>query len=214
MLSILKSCFSNNKIDKSNQTKIVDGVEIKVINNEIVNKAEIEDEIEDEIDIELDDEIENQNNIVVKAEKHCSYCKDINHTISKCDKMNYELEKITQYCSLIENQNNIPETRKYLQSINNTIISRYAVKNKIRRFMYNNCFQYYVNNIEPCKNIFYKNVELIIGYLCVLPLHPEIRIKKVSQPKAPQPVHCHKNHNNGNFGVFVGTQGVGVGFML
>ncbi len=165
-------------------------------------------------DEEFDDIIlYNEINIQVKKEKHCSFCKDPSHTITKCDKMNYEIDKITEYCSIIENQINIPETRKYLQSIDSVIINRYVTKNKIKDYMYNNCYQYYNNNIKLTRNTNQKNIELIIGYLCVLPLHPEIRNKKEPKNKK-QIVHCHKNHNNNNIGLFVGTQGVGVGFML
>lgn len=148
-----------------------------------------------------------------KKEKCCSYCCENKHNISKCEKMNDELNKITEYCSHYENQTNIPKTKEFLKKIDNVVIKRYVKIHKIRNYMYHNCSQYY-DNIEKNNN----NIELIIGYLCVLPLHPELKIKRTSTKKVYEQQPIQRKHNNFNAGLFVGPQGVefgvGLGYRL
>lgn len=152
-----------------------------------------------------DDEI----NIILKQkkEKCCSFCGENNHNISKCEKINNELNKITDYCSHYENQTNIPKTRDFLEKINNIVINRYVIKHKIKSYMYYKCSQYYDNSVN-------NNIDLIIGYLCVLPLHPEIKIQRTKKQK----IHEKQNIQDNNLGVgfVVGPNGinVGLGFMM
>lgn len=97
-----------------------------------------------------------------------------------------EFKRIEDYCSNVVNQVNLPETRKFLSTIDKDVIRRYIAKHNISNYMYENCSQYYDNNINLRDNK-KNNIELIIGYLCVLPLHPEIKIKR-QRKQTQQPV--------------------------
>ena len=133
--------------------------------------------------------------------KHCSYCRDLSHTIRTCPTMNEELDKITQYCS---NQTNIIDVKQYLKTFEKPIIDRYIKKHNINSSMCNYCSDYYNNVIKPSKE---KNIDLLVGYLCVLPLHPEIKHKRqINKHKSSvldEPVVHHHHHNS-----LLGTIGV------
>ena len=157
---------------------------------------------------EVEDEIDNNCELPIKnkKEKCCSYCKDPTHSINKCEKVMIELNNITEYCSEYENQLNIPKTRKFLSSLDKKIIDRYVKKNNIRTFMSDHCYNYYDNNQNS-------NIELIIGYLCVLPLHPEIKNKRIITKKKSES-KLKPEPNSSHFGIFVGTQGIGFNYIL
>jgi hypothetical protein len=143
-----------------------------------------------------------------KKEKCCSYCHENNHNILKCEKMNNELNELTNYCSQYENQINIPKTKEFLEKLNNAVIKRYVKKHNLKRYMYNNCSQYYDNSVK-------NDIDIIIGYLCVLPLHPEIKIKRTTYKKEKYTKvkpNRHRQHNN--YGIFFGTNGIHIGFGL
>jgi len=168
-------------------------------------------------DAKINDEIELHSECKIidkKFEKIFCFFKKNDHNIKKCESINNEIDKITEYCSNNENQTNIPKTREYLNSIDKIVLNRYVVKYNIKKYMYKNCSVYYDNNISSNKNIHAKNIELIIGYNCVLPLHPEIKIKRQSRNiKNRTEEYNHPNRQQFlNPGVFVTTQGVTVGF--
>lgn len=122
--------------------------------------------------------------------KFCSHCKNPSHNISQCIEMNDELKKITDYCSEYKNQTNIPNTRMYLKTLDKNVIYRYVNIKKLKNYMYNNCEDYYKNNCIY-GNKYENYIEIIIGYLCVLPLNPSIKAKKVIKYKKQTIIEKH-----------------------
>lgn len=144
--------------------------------------------------------IEQKPPIIIKA-KCCSYCGENNHTISKCDIMNNKLQNMVNYCSEYENQINIPKTKLFLEKIDKKVIKRYITQKNIRIYMYHNCSQYYDHSVN-------NDIDLIIGFLCILPLHPEIKIPRQISSKTtttkPKP----------HIGLFLNSSGLDVGLIL
>jgi hypothetical protein len=112
------------------------------------------------------------------AKPVCSFCKGGEHNITKCPEATNLITKIKTYCSEYANQQNIPATMKWLDQFDKKILDRYVTVSNINNYMWYHCSVYWTNNIEGLngKN---KLIQLIIGHDCVLPLHPEIRIKRV-----------------------------------
>lgn len=150
----------------------------------------------------------------------CSFCKCPEHNITKCPEVLEEIGKIKAYCSEYANQQNIPGTTKWLEQFDEKILNRYVVSSNINNYMWSHCTVYYSNNIEGTKGK-KRLIELIIGHDCVLPLHPEIKIKREYKKKQPVTnTHCHHNSNPNNFsvgafgtGIVIGT-GVATGFAM
>lgn len=150
------------------------------------------------------------------TEKHCGFCKETGHNIRNCETLHNALDNITDYCSSCRNQTNLPKVRMYLSEFDKAVINRYISKYNISNYMYHHCSVYYDNHIRSIKTRFLKNVELIIGYLCVLPLHPEIKIKRQSRKNA----NTGNKNNRQNYNVndyymphlFMTTQGLSVGY--
>jgi hypothetical protein len=167
------------------------------------------DDKNDEIELECESQIVDKTPI----EKRCSFCKKNDHNIKKCELINNEIDKITDYCSNNENQTKIPKIREYLNSIDKFVLNRYVIKYNIKKYMYKNCSVYYDNNISSNKNINTRNIELIIGYNCILPLHPEIKIKRQSNHiKNRMQEDNHQKRQLLNPQLIVSGQGVSVGF--
>lgn len=120
----------------------------------------------------------------------CSYCNGTTHNIIKCEQVNTQLEQIKTYCSETSHQTNVIGTTTWLKTFDNRVLARYIIIHNINSYMWNNCVVYYANNIEKISGKD-KNIQLIIGYECVLPAHPEIRIKKDQIKK-----HKDSNENN------------------
>lgn len=143
--------------------------------------------------------------------KHCSFCNNTNHIISKCQIVNDAMYDIT---NKLKNNNDIVSARKYLQNINKILLKRYISVNSINKYMYRNCSIYYDNNISKLKD---KDIELIIGYLCVLPFHPEIKIQREYKSNKVSNKVCNNEQNNSLFGGMLlvsNRNGVGLGFKL
>ena len=111
------------------------------------------------------------------TEKKCGYCGQVGHNIKTCVSMNSQMDEITSYFSKHENRMDIDGSKAYLLTIDKKVINRYLEKYKIRDYMYNKCSVYYDSNIKGTKGS-ELNMKLMIGYLCVVPLHPEIIIKR------------------------------------
>ncbi len=156
--------------------------------------------IEQKPPIIINENIEQKPPIIIKA-KCCSYCGENNHTISKCDIMNNKLQNMVNYCSEYENQINIPKTKLFLEKIDKKVIKRYITQKNIRIYMYHNCSQYYDHSVN-------NDIDLIIGFLCILPLHPEIKIPRQISSKTtttkPKP----------HIGLFLNSSGLDVGLIL
>lgn len=156
--------------------------------------------------------------------KRCKYCRQIDHNISKCELIEIEISKIPQYCSV--NINDIPNVRDYLTQTNKIVLERYVTKSNLLNYMRHNCSVYYDNNIYNAKNSHLKNVELVIGYLCVLPFHPEIKIQRqykhrINKHKVIEAYPYPKQNNQRSFGITgftpcveMGVGGVGIGFAM
>ena len=140
--------------------------------------------------------------------KLCSFCKKCDHNIRHCDAMNSQLQQITDYCS--SNQTNIPKTRAYLNTIDKRVIYRYVQSNKLYSYMYQNCQEYFNNNCKHGTKL-KKYIEVIIGYLCVLPLNPQIKIKRKSTDKKTHITEIetpiHYNFNIPRPGVYLNSDG-------
>jgi hypothetical protein len=119
-------------------------------------------------------------------EKRCSYCKGAGHNVKTCVSMNAQMDAITSYFSKYKNRMDIDGSKAHLLTIDKKVINRYLEKHNIRNYMYSMCSVYYDNNIRGTKRGDL-NVKLMIGYLCVLPLHPEIIIKRVP----PHSIYCN-----------------------
>lgn len=134
-----------------------------------------------------------------QIEKKCGYCRNVGHNVSNCQSIIQEFEKITYYFSIPENlvSENIIKTRNFLLGFDNFILSRYLTKYKIFNYMYYECSKYFDNASGN------KNIELLVGYFCVLPFHPEIRIKRVrtrnipNHPKTPSKISFPQKFNVG-----------------
>jgi hypothetical protein len=146
---------------KSNNSKNVELAQVEEM-NDVINVLET-----------------NEPNIKIKKIKKCSFCKQTNHNVRNCEQLNEKFEEITNHFKNYENKTNIPSAKEFLILFDKFILNKYIKKYNINNFMYYNCSIYYDNNINN-KN---KTIELIIGYLCVLPLHPEIKIKRVKKEK-------------------------------
>ena len=120
----------------------------------------------------------------------CSYCSATSHNIIKCDQVKAQLEQIKTYCSNPAHQADVIGTTTWLKTFDNKVLARYIIINNINSYMWNNCAIYYANNINKT-NGKDKNIQLIIGYECVLPAHPEIRIKRTQLVK-------NKKYNESN----------------
>ena len=144
----------------------------------------------------------------------CSFCKCPDHKITKCPQITQGIAKIKTYCSSYSNQQNIPATIKWLEQLDEKILNRYVIAYNIDNYMWNNCSQYYMNNIEG-KRKKYKLIELIIGYNCVLPLHPEIRIKRVYEEKVnwEKPKPDYSSASSFGTGIIMGT-GIAAGMII
>jgi len=144
--------------------------------------------------------------ITVKIPKKipaCSYCSATTHNIIKCEQVKAQLEQIKTYCSDPAHQANVIGTTTWLKTFDNKVLARYIITHNIGSYMWNNCAIYYANNIEKTSGKD-KNIQLIIGYECVLPAHPEIRIKKEQLKKIKYESKYESNnyHHHKNSGVF------------
>lgn len=173
-------------------------------------------------DIIVDIEVETNVDTETKIQKHkepkkCAFCKEIGHDIRKCEQVNNKLEEISNYFLIYENQVNIPKAKEFLETFDKLILNIFESKYKIKNYMCNNCSVYYDNNIYIKKN---QIVELLIGYLCVLPLHPEIKIKRNKRNKINKHSNSNSNQinrNNKNMfdgNVFITPQGLSYGIKL
>lgn len=123
----------------------------------------------------------------------CSFCNATSHNIIKCEQVKAQLEEIKVYCSVPTHQANIIGTTTWLRTFDNRVLARYIITHNINSYMWNNCAIYYENNISRTSGK-EKNIQLIIGYECVLPAHPEIRIKK-EQLKKLSALQNKKSHD-------------------
>jgi hypothetical protein len=114
--------------------------------------------------------------------KLCAYCKNSDHNVRHCDQMNCELLNMTNFCT--SNQSNIPKVRKYLNTVDKRVINRYVQSKKLSNYMYQNCYEYFENNCKYGTKL-EKYIEVIIGYLCVLPLNPQIKNRRQPAVKKP-----------------------------
>jgi hypothetical protein len=132
----------------------------------------------------------------VKKDKKCSFCRQTGHCIRNCPQINDEFNKITEYFSNYENKVNVVKAKEYLLEFDPIIISRYIIKNRIELKLEYDCFIYY-NNIKYSNEYTSsrdRNIELLIAYLVVLPLHPEMKIRRPnSQPNKKNTCSNKKN---------------------
>lgn len=161
-------------------------------------------------DIHFDDIIDD---VIIEKKtsvvKRCSYCRNETHKINNCQLVNDMMSEIT---SRVTNNKDIPSVRDYLRGIDKKIILRYVSKRGLRRYMYQNCSVYYDSHISKSRE---SEIELIIGYLCVLPYHPEILIERKYKKSIKESYDDGKRNKNDNF-IFmsVGSNGLGLGFRL
>jgi hypothetical protein len=139
-------------------------------------------------------------NEINKKQSHCSYCNDTSHKINTCQLATDILMSITEKLS---NNNDIPFARTYLQKIDKKLIKRYVTKHHLDTYMYRNCYNYYYDCIDTAED---KNIELIIGYLCVLPFHPELKTKNNKTECKIAPTESSSMYVN------INTPGVDIGF--
>lgn len=128
--------------------------------------------------------VESDNNVTVSDAEEvqrppvtrvCSHCHQSDHTIRQCVVMNTALREMVDYCT--SNATNIPKVRTYLNTIDAKVVFRYTATHKLRHYLYTYCPQYYDNNCVRGTRL-NNNIELIIGYLCVLPLNPQMKVKR------------------------------------
>lgn len=149
-----------------------------------------------------------------KRIKKCGFCEQEGHDVRKCDQLNTHLNELRQYLKNSTNYS-IIDVRKHLKKIDDFILGKYIDKHNINDYMYEYCSIYYDNNITR-KNM---NIELLIGYYCVLPLHPEIKIKRQRFKKRPTTTTNHeyeKRTKNDIFtpAFFITPQGLTVGLKI
>lgn len=130
---------------------------------------------------------------VHKKTPACSYCNGTTHNIIKCEQVKAQLEQIKTYCTDPAHQANVIGTTDWLKTFDNRVLARYIITHNINSYMWNNCAVYYANNIDKTSGKD-KNIQLIIGYECVLPAHPEIRIRK-NQIKKYKPESHKKSYD-------------------
>ncbi len=145
--------------------------------------------------------LEDINVHVHKKTPACSYCQSVEHNIIKCVQVKTQLEKIKTYCSDPAHQQNVIETTNWLKNFDNRVLARYIITHNINSYMWNNCAVYYSNNIDRTSGK-EKNIQLIIGFECVLPAHPEIRIKREQKSylksyNKNRDYNQSKHHNSG-----------------
>jgi len=149
-------------------------------------------------------------------DKLCGHCLLSGHNKRNCPSLNAELDRHVEYCST--NKTNIESVREYLRSLDKTIVFRYAEVNRIDNYMYYNCSEYYDNVCINNGNRFYNYVEIIIGYLCILPMNPLIKHIRPSVKKQKKTVHVNEYRTQSSFvpsmGVFLGPNGINVGIKL
>ncbi len=173
-----------------------------------------------------EEEILEAAHIIPKKAPACSHCKSIQHNIKTCPQMNESINAIKTYCNnFLVNQNNLTvfSVSNYLNTWDENILKRYVNVKQINSFMFTNCVEYYNGNIDGLVGKD-RYIQLIIGYECVLPLHPEIRIKRTYKKQNYGKSHCHTNsshlntnsnyNNNLNFGLNNYSTGFVTGFVL
>jgi hypothetical protein len=139
-------------------------------------------------ELHYEEEKEQEKEPVVKM---CAYCKNCDHNIRHCDQMNSELQNMINFCS--SNQSDVPKVRKYLNTVDKRVIYRYVQSKKLSNFMYQNCPEYYENNCKYGTKL-EKYIEVIIGYLCVLPLNPQIKNRRKPVVKKPTNTPAHYDY--------------------
>lgn len=142
--------------------------------------------------------LEDINVHVHKKTPACSYCQSVEHNIIKCVQVKTQLDQIKTYCSDPTHQQNVIETTNWLKTFDNKILSRYIITHNINSYMWNNCSVYYTNNIDRTSGKD-KNIQLIIGFECVLPAHPEIRIKREYKKFGSNNDKYNHDHNSKNY---------------
>ncbi len=142
--------------------------------------------------------LEDINVHVHKKTPACSYCQSVEHNIIKCVQVKTQLDQIKTYCSNPAHQQNVIETTNWLKQFDNRVLARYIIVHNINSYMWNNCAVYYSNNIDRTSGK-EKNIQLIIGFECVLPAHPEIRIKREQKSylKSYNQSQNQSKHNSG-----------------
>ncbi len=140
--------------------------------------------------------LEDINVHVHKKTPACSYCQSVEHNIIKCVQVKTQLDQIKTYCSDPAHQQNVIETTNWLKNFDNKVLARYIIVHNINSYMWNNCAVYYSNNIDRTSGKD-KNIQLIIGFECVLPAHPEIRIKREQKSYIAHYKSYNQNHNSG-----------------
>ncbi len=201
MLKYLKNLFGFTNNQNTHDSNHLHSAKISVVNNSDTSEVDVQ-------------------HIKPHVKPTCSFCKCPDHNITKCPEVLGEIDRIKTYCSEYANQQNIPATIKWLEQFDEKVLNRYVVISNINNYMWSHCAVYYSNNIEGTKGK-KKSIELIIGHDCVLPLHPEIKIKREYKKKQPVTnTHCHHNSNPNNFsvgafgtGIVIGT-GVATGFAM
>lgn len=123
--------------------------------------------------------------LILKKPPACSYCQSLEHNIKTCVEMNQQLDSIKTYCIESLNSQNVIKLTTYLNTYNEKVLQRYINIKKIDSYMFNNCVEYYNGNISELKGKD-KYIQLIIGYEHILPLHPEIRIKRVYKKRVTE----------------------------
>lgn len=111
--------------------------------------------------------------IVLPEDDICTFCKEQMHTLETCPVI---LQHITYQCSLIEDETLL---RQYLALLDSTVLQNYVNSHDLKQKMYMNCSKYYDRYIAPFASKPEEfNIELMVGYMHVLPLYPEISVKR------------------------------------
>lgn len=111
--------------------------------------------------------------ILPEEEECCTFCKEPMHKSETCPII---LQHITYQCSLIDDETLL---RQYLSLLDTSVLQNYVDSHKLKEKMFLNCSKYYDRYIAPFETKQDEfNVELMVGYMHILPMYPEISVKR------------------------------------